>query len=233
MGGLPWKIMCTIDHRICWIPDARYEFQLVGGIRFNNHANSLDRSWWQWVGSKPFMLLAESRVEVACGSLECRAFIQLDTSHRPKIINFFWNHWHLILPADICQPIQGCIWSNWWTAHFSPMPNAGMELNHWPYQNALGIQHSISTSQGVKLVKDCHLQLPQSIPCCLSGTGQEKLDAFSCWLFPNTQWMPVICVTNQQFKLSLYTNQFLLTCKSGKAELLSTCLCIQNSDERS
>lgn len=101
----------------------------------------------------------QSRGGLRDGSLECWAFIQFDLFYRSKIINFFQNHWCLILPADLCQSIWGHIQLNQWTAHFPPMSDAGMELDHCSYQTALDIQHLMSTSQEVKLVTDYHLQL--------------------------------------------------------------------------
>ena len=92
-------------------------------------------------------------------SLERRTSIQLDSFHHSKIINFFQNHWCLILPTDPCQLIRGRIRSNRWTTHFPPMSDTGMELDHCSCQTALDIQHSMSASKEVKLMTDYHLQL--------------------------------------------------------------------------
>lgn len=153
--------------------------------------------------------------------MECRAFIQFDSFHRSKMINFFQNHWCLILPADLCQPIRGRIQSKSMNRPFPTqvqcrngarplfLPNCSRysAFDERQSRDEVGDRLASSTTPIDSLLPVRH--------------RPGEAGYFFLLTIPNTQRMPVISVTNRQFNLSLYANQFFLTCGSGKAELLS------------
>ena len=218
--------MCTIDHRICEISNVRYEFQLGGGIRFNNHANSQDESWWQWVGSKTFMLISESRgIEVAREVDSWSARLSSSWAWTsPSKDDQFLPKPSLFRLSSRSLPVHPRWYtiSNWWAVHFPPIPMME-KLSNCSCQTALDIRYSMRTGQEVKLVTDYHFQqlLSNRSPVAYPAQARRSqivIPADCSWYTMNSNsWAWHISSSTCPFNAS----QFFLTSGSGKAELLS------------